>query len=125
MDKRMTRQLCSDALTMAVLNRKPPEGLLHHSDRGSQYASYEYQKLLENCGMRCSMSRKGDCLDNAPMESFFGTLKTESIHRMDFATRRQARQEIFDYIEVFYNRKRRHSALGYMTPAEFEMAEVA
>lgn len=125
MDQRMTKQLCIDALTMAVLNRKPPEGLLHHSDRGSQYASYEYQKLLQKCGMRCSMSRKGDCLDNAPMESFFGTLKTESIHRMDFATREAARREIFDYIEVFYNRKRRHSALGYMTPAEFEMAEVA
>jgi transposase InsO family protein len=125
MDKTMSRKLCMDALTMAVLNRKPPEGLVHHSDRGSQYASGDYQALLEEHGMTCSMSRKGDCWDNAPMESFFGTLKSESLHRYDFATRNAARREIFEFIEIFYNRKRRHSAIDFMSPAEYEMAQVA
>lgn len=120
MSDSMSRQLCIDALTMAALRRKPPEGLIHHSDRGSQYASYDYQKLLATLGMTCSMSRKGDCLDNAPMESFFGTLKQESLHRMDFTNRDEARREIFSYIEGFYNRQRRHSALGYQTPTEYE-----
>lgn len=125
MDKQMGRQLCIDALEMAVLNRQPSEGLVHHSDRGSQYASGDYQAVLDEYDMTCSMSRKGDCWDNAPMESFFGTLKSESLHRYDFATRNAARREIFDYIEIFYNRKRRHSALEFASPAEFEMAQAA
>lgn len=125
MDHHMSRQLCIDALEMAILNRNPGPGLIHHSDRGSQYASGDYQALLERHGMLCSMSRKGDCWDNAPMESFFGTLKSESLHRYDFATRHQARQEIFDFIEIFYNRKRKHSALDYSSPADYEMAHAA
>src|SRR5690554_2066206 len=96
-----------------------------NSDRGSQYASGDYQQLLDDYGMICSMSRKGNCWDNAPMESFFGTLKTESLHHRTFATRDEARQSIFDYIEVFYNRQRKHSALDFRSPAEFEMADVA
>lgn len=126
MSETMSRKLCIDALKMAVLNRKPPEGLVHHSDRGLQYASGDYQQLLEDNGIVCSMSRKGDCWDNAPMESFFGTLKSESLHRVDFATRNEARRQIFDFIEVFYNRQRIHSALDFMSPAEFEeMAQAA
>lgn len=125
MDHHMSRKLCCDALKMAIANRDPAPGLVHHSDRGSQYASGDYQALLDRHEMVCSMSRKGDCWDNAPMESFFGTLKSESLHRYDFATRDDARQKIFEYIEVFYNRKRRHSALGYLSPAEFEMAHAA
>ena len=121
----MSRQLCIDALEMAILNRNPGPGLIHHSDRGSQYASGDYQALLERHGMLCSMSRKGNCWDNAPMESFFGTLKSESLHRYDFATRNQARQEIFDFIEIFYNRKRKHSALDYSSPADYEMGHAA
>ena len=125
MDETMGRRLCLDALDMAVLNRAPGEGRLHHSDRGSQYASGDYQQRLDDYGMICSMSRKGNCSDNAPMESFFGTRKTESLHHRTFATRDEARQEIFDYIEVFYNRQRKHSALDFRSPAEFEMAVVA
>jgi len=125
MDESMDRKLCMDALKMAVLNRRPTNGLLHHSDRGSQYASGDYQKLLAAYGMTCSMSRKGDCWDNAPMESFFGTLKTESLHRKVFATKEHARQEIFEFIEVFYNRQRIHSALDFVSPAEFERANAA
>lgn len=120
----MSRKLCMDALKMAVLNREPAEGLLHHSDRGSQYARGDYQQLLDDYGMTCSMSRKGNCWDNTPMESFFGTLKTESLHRKVFATRAEARQEVFEFIEVFYNRQRMHSALDFVSPAEFEMANV-
>ncbi|TDP61550.1 transposase InsO family protein [Bradymonas sediminis] len=125
MDETMGRKLCINALQMAVLNREPDEGLLHHSDRGCQYASGDYQELLKDYGMTCSMSRKGNCWDNAPMESFFGTLKTESLHRRVFATRDEARQEIFEYIEVFYNRQRKHSALDFASPSEFEMANAA
>lgn len=126
MDKTMSRKLCMDALNMGIVNRKPSKGLVHHSDRGSQYASGDYQQMLKDYGMICSMSRKGNCWDNAPMESFFGTLKTEWLHRMDFATRDEARQAVFDYIETFYNRKRKHSALDYASPAEFEeMAKIA
>lgn len=120
MDKTMSRKLCMDALNMAIVNRKPPEGLVHHSDRGSQYASGDYQQMLDDYGMTCSMSRKGDCWDNAPMESFFGTLKTESLHRFDFASRDEARRVVFEYIEIFYNRKRKHSVLDYASPTEFE-----
>ena len=120
MDQTMSRKLCMDALGMAVMVRQPGEGLVHHSDRGSQYASADYQAMLEEHGIHCSMSRKGDCWDNAPMESFFGSLKTESLHRYKFKTRNDARREIFEYIEIFYNRKRIHSALGFNSPEAFE-----
>ena len=120
MDRTMSRRLCMNALEMAVMTRQPGQGLIHHSDRGSQYASADYQAMLEKHGMVCSMSRKGDCWDNAPMESFFGTLKSESLHRYKFRTRDEARREIFEYIEIFYNRTRSHSALGYTSPETFE-----
>ena len=126
MDSRIARHLVTKALEMAIANRRPPPGLLHHSDRGSQNASGDYQKLLKNHGMVCSMSRKGNCWDNAVMESFFGTLKTELIYHQKFETRVEAQSEVFDYIEVFYNRQRAHSALGYRSPVEFEeMAKAA
>jgi putative transposase len=125
MSERMTRRLTLDALDMAVGRRRPGPGLLHHSDRGSQYACAEYQKALETHGMICSMSRKGDCWDNAPMESYFHTLKTELVHRRDYQTRREAKTDIFEYIEAFYNRSRMHAALGLIAPAEYEMANVA
>ena len=112
--------LVTDALSMAYRRRLPGLGLLHHSDRGSQYASEEYRRLLSRYGMRISMSRKGDCWDNAPVESFFGTLKRELVHHRKYRTRNEARRDIFEYIEVFYNRQRLHSSLGYMSPAEFE-----
>lgn len=118
----LTRRLVTAALEMAIQRRFPGEGLMHHSDRGSQYASDDYQRLLSKHGITCSMSRKGDCYDNAPMESFFATLKKELIHHEDYETREEARQSIFEYIEVFYNQVRRHSALGYKSPDEFERA---
>ena len=114
------RQLVIDALQMATTPRQPEPGLLHHSDRGSQYASADYQALLTQFQMVGSMSRKGNCYDNAPMESFFGTFKTELTFHCDYATRNEARLDIFEYIEVFYNRQRRHSALGYKSPANYE-----
>jgi putative transposase len=120
MDKRMTRQLVMDALTMAVQRRRPPAGVIFHSDRGSQYASADFQKLLAKHGIRCSMSRKGDCWDNAPVESFFGSLKQELIFHRKYSTRFHARQSIFEYIERFYNRCRLHSTLGYKSPADYE-----
>lgn len=120
MDERMKTDLVASALTMAYGRRNPGVGLLHHSDRGSQYASEDYQRLLEAYGMRASMSRKGDCWDNAPMESFFHTLKTELTHHRKYRTREEAKRDIFEYIEVFYNRQRLHSSLGYKSPAEFE-----
>jgi len=120
MAERMTRQLTMDALTLAAKRRNPPRGLLHHSDRGSQYASDDYQALLTKFGMICSMSRTGNCWDNAPAESFFGILKRELIFHKRYLSRSQARQSIFDYIERFYNRRRIHSSLGYLTPNEFE-----
>lgn len=116
----MKTDLVTSALTMAYERRRPGIGVLHHSDRGSQYASEDYQNLLKAYGMRTSMSRKGNCLDNAPMESFFHTLKTELIHHKKYQTREEARRDIFEYIEIFYNRQRLHSSLGYKTPAEFE-----
>jgi putative transposase len=109
--------LACDALLMAIRRRRPPRGLLHHSDRGVQYASEPYQAILARHGFRCSMSRRGNCLDNAPMESFFGSLKTELVHRTAFPTRKAARRAVFEYVEAFYNRRRRHSALGFLTPA--------
>jgi putative transposase len=111
---------CLDALAMALRTRKPSHGLVHHSDRGCQYASAAYRKTLEANGLVCSMSRKGNCWDNAVAESFFATLKGDLVDHADFATRAEARAAIFKYIEVFYNRQRRHSHLGYQTPAEFE-----
>jgi len=112
------RHLVIKALQMALKRRCPDSGLLHHSDRGSQYASEEFQKALEAHGITCSMSRRGDCYDNAAMESWFGTLKTELGESFD--THAEAKRQLFDYIEVFYNRRRRHSSLGYVSPAEFE-----
>jgi len=122
---RMTRRLVLNALDMAVGRRRPGPGLTHHSDRGSQYACGDYQKALIAQGMLCSMSRKGDCWDNAAMESFFHTLKTELVHHRKYLTRWQAKADIFEYIEVFYNRSRRHSTLGYLTPEEYEMIQMA
>lgn len=109
-----------DALEMAILRRFPDEGLLAHSDRGSQYASDHYQRLLAKHGIECSMSEPGQCWDNAPMESFFATLKKELVHHEDYQTRAEAKASIFEYVETFYNPKRRHSSLGYLCPAEFE-----
>ena len=116
-------RLVVDALALAVERRLPGEGLLAHSDRGSQYASEHYQSLLARHGITCSMSRRGDCWDNAPMESFFASLKKELVHGTDFATRASARVAVVEYIEVFYNSKRRHSSLGYVSPAEYEQSE--
>jgi transposase InsO family protein len=120
MDDNMRTQLVSRALAMATESRRPLPGLLFHSDRGSQYASDDYQKRLTEHEMICSMSRKAECWDNAPMESFFGTLKQELVYLTAFKTRQQAKTAIFEYIEAFYNRERLHSALGFMTPAEYE-----
>ena len=114
------RGLVLDALAMALGQRHPTTQLVQHSDRGSPYASGDYQARLAAAGIRCSMSRRGDCFDNAPVESFFSTLKTELVYQQRFATRQEARQAIFEYVEVFYNRKRRHSALGYLSPVKFE-----
>jgi len=122
MSHHIDRQLVIDALRMAVRDRRPPPGLLHHSDRGSQYASHDYQDLLAQYGMTCSMCRKGNCWDNAVMESFYRSIKTELIHHEDFQTRDESRHAIFEYIEVFYNRRRRHSTLGYVSPCEYEQA---
>ena len=118
-------RLVYDALALAVERRLPGAGLLAHSDRGSQYASGHYQRLLGKHGITCSMSRRADCWDNAPMESFFASLKKELVHGADFATRAQARAAVVEYIEVFYNTKRRHSSLGYQSPAEYERMEKA
>jgi transposase InsO family protein len=112
--------LVSDALRMAIAGRSPSEGLLHHSDRGSQYTSDDYMHLLQKHGMEVSMSGVGQCWDNAVKESFWATLKTELVHHERYATRDQARASIFEYIEVFYNRKRLHSSLGYVSPEQFE-----
>jgi transposase InsO family protein len=119
--ERLERGLALDALQMALTDRQPPHGLLHHSDRGSQYASHEYQRLLAAHGVLSSMSRKGNCWDNAVAESFFATLKLELVYQSHWRTRTQARSEVFEYIELFYNRRRRHSALGYLCPNEFEL----
>jgi len=123
MGNTMTSRLVVDALEMAVARRLPEEGLLAHSDRGSQYASDHYQRLLAKHGIACSMSRRGDCWDNAPMESFFATLKKELTHDEDYQTRSEARASIVEYIEMFYNPKRRHSSLGYLSPTDYEQAE--
>lgn len=120
MDQTIDRTLVLSALDMAIVGRKPGSDLLCHSDRGSQYASGDYQKRLKEVGIVCSMSRRGNCWDNAPTESFFATLKKEMVYRTRFETREQARSAIFRWIEVWYNRKRRHSTLGYISPEAFE-----
>jgi putative transposase len=120
MAEHMRTDLVADALNMAITRRQPGEGLLHHSDRGVQYASDDYQHLLATSGITCSMSRRGDCYDNAVMESFWGTLKTELVNHERYATRDEARASIFEYVEVFYNRHRLHSSLGYLSPEQFE-----
>jgi len=125
MGERMTSSLVIDALTTAISRRDPEAGLIHHSDRGSQYAGADYRRILASAGMVCSMSRRGNCYDNAPVESFFGSLKTERVHRQQYQTREEARRDIFEYIEVFYNRCRLHSSLGYLSPAQFEVAATA
>lgn len=122
MSANIDRFLALDAFDMAVARRRPPPGLIHHTDRGSQYACPDYQLALKVNGFQPSMSRKGNCWDNAGAESFFGAIKQELIHRYVFTTRDAARQAIFDYIEVFYNRRRLHSSIGYMSPIEFELA---
>lgn len=121
MSSTMTAQFVMDALVMAVWRRGHPKELLHHSDQGSQYAAEDFQRLLAHHGIACSMSRKGDCWDNAAMESFFSTLKQERVYRRPrYRTRDEARADVFDYIERFYNPRRRHSTLGQISPVEFE-----
>lgn len=120
MAEHLRASLCTEALEMALKRRRPGPGLLHHSDRGVQYACDAYQDLLAGNGITCSMSRRGNCYDNAVMESFFGTLKRELIHHERYVTCERAKASIFEYIEVFYNRKRKHSSLGYLSPAQFE-----
>jgi transposase InsO family protein len=116
---RITKDLVVRSLMMAVKIKRPEPGLIHYSDRGSQYCSHEYNKLLDRQNMRVSMSRKGNCYDNAPMESFWGTLKNELVYHQRYATRVQAIKEITEYIEVFYNRQRRQARLGYLSPAAY------
>jgi putative transposase len=120
MSAAMTAQLVADALVMAMWRRGRPEALLHHSDRGSQYTSEQFQRLMADHGVVCSMSRSGNVWDNAAMESFFSSLKTERIGNKTYRTRDEARADVFDYIERFYNAKRRHSTIGYLSPMEFE-----
>lgn len=120
MSKNNDKVLVQDALTMAIWRRGRVEGVIVHSDQGSTYASSDYRKQLARHQLTCSMARKGECLDNAVAESFFGSLKNEWVNHEDYRTRQEARQSIFEYIEVFYNRQRRHETLNYMTPAEFE-----
>ena len=120
MSNRITSSLVMDAMRMAVYRRRPAPGLVAHSDRGSQYCCDDFQNQLRIYGMKCSMSRKGDCWDNAVVESFFGRLKTERVLFRRYKTREEAKRDIFDYIEVFYNRIRRHSYLGYLSPVEYE-----
>ncbi len=120
MSATMTAQLVTDALVMAIWRRGKPETVLHHSDRGSQYTSEPFQRLLADHGITCSMSRAGHVWDNAAMESFFSSLKTERTAAKTYRTRTQARADVFDYIERFYNPTRRHSTLGYLSPMEFE-----
>ena len=122
MNRRMTQQLVCDALTMALFRRSFPKGTIIHSDRGSQYCSKRYQRLIKNNGLRCSMGRKANCYDNAVTESFFHTLKVELVHRERYTTRDRARSSIFEYIETYYNRQRKHSAIGHRIPMLFEQA---
>ena len=120
MGERLTRNLVSQSLFKAVAAKRPAKGLIHHSDRGSQYCSHEYRNILERFGLKASMSRKGNCYDNAPMESFWGTLKQELVHHRRYSTRREAIRDITEYIEIFYNRQRLQPGLGFLSPAVFE-----
>ncbi len=115
----MTTDLIVRALEQAVATRRPSSGLIHHSDRGSQYCSHEYRGLVASYGLRASMSRKGNCYDNAPVESFWGTLKNELVHHRRYATRAEAITDIREYIDLFYNRQRRQARLGYVSPVAF------
>ncbi len=119
MGERITKNLVSQSLFRAVAAKRPADGLIHHSDRGSQYCSYEYRELLGQFEMKASMSRKGNCYDNAPMESFWGTLKQELVHHRRYRTRQEAIQDITEYIEVFYNRQRRQARLGFLSPVVY------
>ena len=120
MQAEMTAQLVTDALIMAIWRRGKPDALLHHSDQGSQYTSEQFQRLMAGSGVTCSMSRSGNCWDNAAMESFFSSLKTERVGRKVYRSRDEARADVFDYIELFYNPARRHSTIGYKSPIDFE-----
>ncbi len=120
MSSRINKTLVSQSLFRAVASKRPSKGLIHHSDRGSQYCSLDYQKLIEQFGMTSSMSRKGNCYDNAPMESFWGTLKQELVHHQRYHTRQEAIQDITEYIEIFYNRQRKQKRLRYLSPAAYE-----
>jgi len=121
MAARMTQELTAQALSRAVAQKRPAAGLIHHSDRGSQYCAHEYRKLLEQFCMMPSMSRTGNCCGNAPMESLWGSLENELVHHCRFETRAEAEASIREYIEIFYNRQRRHSRLGYLAPAVFAL----
>ena len=123
MQSSMSTQLVTDALMMAIWRRGKPDGLVHHSDRGSQYTSEQFQRLLGEMGVTCSMSRSGNVWDNSAMESFFSTLKTERTARKTYRTRSQAKADVFDYIERFYNPRRLHSTIGYVSPVQFEQQE--
>ena len=120
MGERLTRNLVSQSLFRAVAAKRPADGLIHHSDRGSQYCSHEYRNLMDRFGLKVSMSGKGKCYDNAPMESFWGTLKQELIHHRRYRTRLQAIRDITEYIEIFYNRQRRQARLGFLSPLAYE-----
>ena len=120
MGERLTRNLVSQSLFKAVAAKRPAQGLIHHSDRGSQYCSHEYRNILDQFGLTASMSRKGNCFDNAPMESFWGTLKQELVHHRRYRTRQEAIRDITEYIEIFYNRQRRQARLGFLSPVVYE-----
>jgi len=120
MSERMTKNLVSQSLLRAITAKRPAAGLIHHSDRGSQYCAREYTLLLDQYGMKASMSRKGNCYDNAPMESFWGVLKNEQIHHCRYETRQEAIMDITEYIEIFYNRQRKQAKLGFLSPAAFD-----
>jgi len=120
MDNHLRTELVTRALKQALKHRQHPQELLHHSDRGCQYTSHEFQALLRQYGIICSMSGKGNCYDNAAMESFFATLKTECVYFENFQTREEAKLKIFDYCEIFYNNQRAHSTLGYLSPKAIE-----
>ncbi len=119
MGERLTRSLVSQSLFRAVVAKRPAKGLMHHSDRGGQYCSQEYRNLLEQFGLQASMSGKENCFDNAPMESFWGTLKQELIHHRRYRSRQEAMQDITEYIEIFYNRQRLQARLGFLAPAAY------
>ena len=120
MGERLTKNLVSQSLFKAVAAKRPAQGLIHHSDRGSQYCSHEYRNLMDRFGLKVSMSGKGNCYDNAPMESFWGTLKQELIHHRRYRTRLEAIRDITEYIEIFYNRQRRQARLGFLSPVAYE-----